>query len=253
MNSQLRLSGYSGDGSREYFRLNAGWSHDFGAGWGSSTQYHTHQIGGRSPFTTFDLLTPQERLTQRFNYRQGNWSATVFQLGYNFKNDFYDGLSSYVQYRNQWDQKPYFVGLRASYGNRISPGSLGSLTIDQLFMNFRMEDLDYWDFDLRANYSNLNSRWESFTHSTNFLYRAKSRFSLQEHYNAITNEFTRIRLGWIRDLHCFESRVDWDVKQKEFVFQVYLKQGRGDGLGLRLNYDDVLSVKPDLPGIDENY
>ena len=32
---------------------------------------------------------------------------------------------------------------------------------------------------------------------------------------------------------------------------MYLKQGRGDGLGLRLNYEDALSVKPDLPGIDE--
>ena len=47
--------------------------------------------------------------------------------------------------------------------------------------------------------------------------------------------------------------MDWDLKQKEFTFQVYLKQGRGDGLGLRLNYEDALSVKPDLPGIDENY
>lgn len=253
MNSQLRLSDYSGGTSREYFRLNAGWNHDFGEGWGSSTQYHTHNVGGSSPFSTFDLLTPQERLTQRFTYRNGNWSGTIFQLGYNFKNDFYDGLSSYLQYRNQWDQKPYFVSLRTSYSNQVSPSSLGSLSLDQLFVNFRMEDLDYWDIDLRANYSNLNSRWESFTHSTNFLYRERSRFSFQEHYNAVTNEFTRIKLGWIRDLHCFESRVDWDIKQKEFTFQVYLKQGQGDGLGLRLNYENTLSVKPDLPGIDENF
>ena len=94
MNSQFRFSHYSGGIQREYLRLNAGWNHDFGEGWNSSTQYHTHHVGGRSPFRTFDLLTPQERLTQRFSYRKGNWSGTLLQLGYNFKSDLYDGLSS---------------------------------------------------------------------------------------------------------------------------------------------------------------
>jgi hypothetical protein len=45
--------------------------------------------------------------------------------------------------------------------------------------------------------------------------------------------------------------LDWDFKQEELVLQVYLKQGSGSGLGLKLNYDTVLSVKPDLPGIEE--
>ena len=253
MNSQFRFSHYSGGSQREYFRLNAGWNHDFGEGWNSSTQYYTHHVGGSSPFRTFDLLTPRERLTQRFSYRQGNWSGTLLQMGYNFKNDQYDSLSSYLQYRDNWKQRPYFLGLRASYANKLTPGSLGNLSIDQLFMSLRMEESDHWDFDFRAKYSNLRSRWESFTHSTNYILGGKTRLSFQEHYNAITNEFTRIKLGWIRDLHCLESRMDWDIKQKEFTFQVYLKQGRGDGLGLRLNYEDALSVKPDLPGIDENY
>ena len=53
MNSQFRFSHYSGGSQREYFRLNAGWKHDFGEGWNSSTQYFTHHVGGESPFRTF--------------------------------------------------------------------------------------------------------------------------------------------------------------------------------------------------------
>ena len=121
-------------------------------------------------------------------------------------------------------QRPYFLGLRASYGNKLTPGSLGNLSIDQLFMSLRMEDSDHWNVDFKAKYSNLRSRWESFTHSTDYLIGGNTKLSFQEHYNAVTNEFTRIRLGWIRDLHCLESRMDWDLKQKSLLFKCILSR-----------------------------
>jgi len=252
-NSQFRLSNYSGGLNREYFRANVGLDHEFGGGFRSNTIYHIHHVDGSNPYKTYDVLRSSESLTQRFNYRKGKISATVLQGQYDFKANRYGAFSSYVRYSDRAKGLPYFFSLRSSYANQFSPSTLTGLTLDQVFWNYHMENPELWSFDLKGQYSNLRSRWESFSHEMEFLHKGRNRVYLQDHYNAVTSEFTRIRLGLIRDFDCLEGRVDWDFKQKEFTIQVYLKQGESDGLGFRVDYDQVLSVKPELPGIDETF
>jgi hypothetical protein len=103
---------------------------------------------------------------------------------------------------------------------------------------------------LRGHYSNINTKWESFGSEMKFFGGRQHYLEVGTHYNAISREFTRIRLGLIKDLDCMEGRVEWDFRQKEFTLQVYLKQGSSVGFGLKVDYENQFSVRPELPDID---
>ncbi|MBW7877325.1 MAG: LPS-assembly protein LptD [Candidatus Cloacimonetes bacterium] len=251
MNVQGRYNDYSNDGHRSYLRLNTGITHDFGSGFGYANRYNLNDVHGQSPFRGFDRLLDQEQITHRFYYNHGQFSSTLFQMAYDFKRHQYSNPSSAFQYRSVHNGFPWVAGLRLGYDAGPVASDLSDLKLANLAWNFNIRNGEEWSHELRGQYSWLNQQWESFTQVSDFLAHPKVYMRTENHYNALTSEFTRVKLGLIRDWDCLEGRLDWDFKQEELIVQVYLKQGSGSGLGLKLNYDTVLSVKPDLPGIEE--
>ncbi len=249
LNTKTRFTHYSGSQNRQYLRANILSKSKLPGPFSMETRYNIHHVDGASPFKTFDFLGPSEQITQRFNLRSKHFAGTLFQGSYDLKTDQFSRLSSFLQFRNQWKDWPYRLGLRTIYRPGIS-SSFSGWSLDRFFLSGNLRRGEGFKTSLRGQYSNLRGRWESFSHSVDFLLMNQNKISLDSHYNPLSDEFTRLSLGLIRDLHCLEGRLDWDFKQKELEVQLYLKQGSGDGLGLSFDYQDQLSVRSDLPGID---
>jgi hypothetical protein len=250
LNTKSRFTRYSGSQDREYFRGNLLVKRSLPGPFSMETRYNIHHVKGSSPFKTFDFLSPSEQITHRFNLRSTHWGGTLFQGSYNLKSDQFSQLSSFLQFRNQWKDWPYRLGLRTLYRPRAN-SSFRGWKLDRFFISGNLQRGENFETSLRAQYSNLRDRWENFSHSLDFLLLDRNKINLNSHYNPLSDEFTRLSLGVIRDLHCLEARLDWDFKQKELGLQLYLKQGSGDGLGISIDYENQLSVRPDLPGIDK--
>lgn len=249
--SQARFSDYSAGESREYLSLNARLNQELFHGWALETFYNLHEVKGLSPFRSFDFILPREGMTHRLNYRGANLAGTLFQATYDIEKRTYSALSSYLNYRFSVEDTPTTLSLRTIYDPGANPSSLSALKLDRVFAGLRFDHGDSWDLNLQAQYSKKFARWESFTQTAHFLVGRRSRFQIQNHFNALQDEWTRLSLGWIQDFHCLEGSVDWDFKQKELAFQFYLKQGRGNGFGFQADYKEGLRVSPDLPDIVE--
>lgn len=249
--SQGRLSDYSAGLSRDYWNLNLRIDQKLGSLWSIDSFYNLHTVKGESPFRSFDLLLPQEGVTHRLNYRGAHLSGTLFQSTYDLKRKRYSALSSYLNYRMTNPYVPISFSLRTTYNPGRGGEALSGLSLNRVFAGIRLDGGEQWDWNLQGQYAKDLNSWESFTQTSNFSIGLKSRFQIQNHYNAIQDEWTRLSLGWIQDFHCLEGRLDWDFKQKELAFQFYMKQGQGAGLGFQADYANGLRVSPDLPDILE--
>ncbi|PCJ17894.1 MAG: hypothetical protein COB02_12570 [Candidatus Cloacimonadota bacterium] len=250
-NTMFKKSYYSGGSDRDYFRLNTSLNHKLGKDFSSFFQYNWHDVDGINPFVSFDKLNDRELLTHRLAYHSKRISSTLFQSTFDLKRSSFGSLSSNIRYRGVSQIRPWSINFRAAYQNGRKKSSLSGLKLSSLFTNYSVRRPDIWELDFRAQYSNLNSRWESFTQSTEYILNRKNRIEMYSHYNSVTNELTRLSLGVTKDFHCWEGKLDWDFKQKEISIQFYLKQGSNQGLGLRLNYEEALRITPDLPEINE--
>lgn len=250
-NGMVKRTYYSGGTDRDYLRLNTSLNHKLGNDFSSFFQYNWHDVKGNNPFVSFDKLNDRELLTHRLSYSTKRISSTLFQSAFDLKTNSFGSLSSNVRYRGANQITPWSVSLRAAYANGGKKSSLSGLKVSSLFTNYTVRKPDVWEMDFRAQYSNLNSRWESFTQSTEYVLNRKNRIEMYSHYNSVTNELTRLSLGVTKDFHCWEGKLDWDFKQQEISVQFYLKQGSSQGIGLKLNYEEALRITPDLPGIDE--
>ncbi len=246
-----RYNDYSVGGERRFVRLNAGLIQDLGSGLTYVSRFNLNDTHGNSPWTSYDRLTDQKRLTHRLHLRRDQYSATLFQAAYDYKTGFWNGASSAVSYRSVWNGRPWAFGVQAGYDLGAVPDDVFDLSLDRTSFNFTLRETGQWSFDLRGQYDWGGNTWESFTQMAEFYVHPKVFVTTQNHYNALTEEFTRVKLGLVRDWDCLEGRLDWDFKQEELTIQVYLKQGTGQGLGFRIGYEAALSVKPQLPGIDE--
>ena len=249
--SQGRLADYSSGVSRDYWSLNLRLDQKIGPLWSLDSFYNLHHVRGSSPFRSFDLLLPQEGVTHRLNYRGSSLSGTLFQSTYDLKRKRYSALSSYINYRVPEQRIPLSLSLRTTYNPGRGGEALSGISINRIFAGIRLDGGEQWDWNLQGQYTKDLASWESFTQTSNFSVGLKSRFQIQNHYNAIQDEWTRLSLGWIQDFHCLEGRLDWDFKQKELAFQFYMKQGQGAGLGFQADYANGLRVSPDLPDILE--
>lgn len=249
MNLQLRANQYSSGDNRQYYRFNLNSSQNMGAHFSLQSNYHKHEVFGDNPFLAWDKQRSSESVTERLNYSGRNLSATVFQFNYNIQNSWFSNPSSYFHYHSVYNTMPWSLGLQLAYRQQKN-NSLQDMKADNAFASLHLQKSLAESFTLRGQYSNTNSRWESFGSEAKFFGNQQHYLEIGSHYNAISHEFTKISLGVIKDFDCMEGRIDWDFRQKEFTIQVYLKQGSSVGLGLRVDYDNQFSVKPDLPGID---
>jgi len=249
--SQARFSDYSGGANRDYFNVNLRLDQKLTSRWSLDSFYNFHHVKGQTPFRSFDLILPQEGMTHRLNYRSSRLSGTLFQATYDLKRKNYSSLSSYLNYRTELRGIPMSLSLRTLYDPGSQGESLSGLRLNRVFAGLRLDQGEKWDWNLQGQYSKISGSWESFTQTAHFLGGPRSRFQIQNHFNAIQDEWTRLSLGWIQDFHCLEGRLDWDFKQKELAFQFYLKQGRGSGFGFQADYARGLRVSPDLPDILE--
>jgi hypothetical protein len=249
MNMQIRANEYSSGDDRQYYRFNLNSAQNLGKGFNIQSNYHKHQVYGDNPFLSWDKLRSSENITERLNYAGKKFSATIFQFNYNIKNNIFSGSSSYFHYNSAINGIPWSIGLQTVYRQHKN-NSLQNMKIDNTFANLHFQKSMKESLTLRGHYSNINTKWESFGSEMKFFGGRQHYLEVGTHYNAISREFTRIRLGLIKDLDCMEGRVEWDFRQKEFTLQVYLKQGSSVGFGLKVDYENQFSVRPELPDID---
>jgi len=247
-NVREQLSFYSGHEDRQVFGLNVSTQEKYGKHWTTSVSYALQRVSGSTPFRTYDLLNDQNSGTWYLRYNlPERVTATVFQASYDFLTGLFTGASSNVVFRNpSSDAVRWSAGLTANYALGDNRHGLSDLSIQTLSGNFRIERPKAWRHNVIANYDMQTRRMTSITTLHDFLLTPTVRFQANANlaYSVLTSslDVTRLNLALVKDYHCWEGRLRWDIEQKEAFIEFYLKASARKKLSIGIDYDSELDL-----------
>jgi hypothetical protein len=251
-NFRETLSFYSSGENRQTFGLNVNTLERYGTRLSTAVNYSVQRVSGESPFSTYDLLTDFNRGTWFMRYnRPGHFNATLFQTSFDFERGFFTAASSNLVWQNpstatvNWSS-----GFTFTYDVGTEAQGLGNMKLNSISSNMRIARKDAWRHSLITNYDIRQSRLSSVTAQTDFLMtpsvklQANANFS----YDLAKDGLDRTRLGvaLIKDLHCWEGRLRWDVEQEEAFLEFYLKASARKKLSIGLDYQEGFEVDPQM-------
>lgn len=236
----LQKSYYSGGIERENGSTMVRAQHRFSNVTNLEFNYNVSTSKGKSPFQ-FDSFTGTDIFSTRLRFAQNSWSLNPVNFNYNrvmsrFEQVYWDysRRSRTDAYRN-WEffiRRDYVVpnlGLAKMDLTRLEPGNLNA--------RYRLAS-NLWSFDTSVTMP----YGEDKITNTSFNYQATIRplwaVSTSGNYNHITEKFSPLTIGLVRDLHCWEARAEYSHERKEFWIEFYLKAYPDDTGRFRYGMED---------------
>ncbi|HNV68313.1 MAG TPA: hypothetical protein PKO06_01350 [Candidatus Ozemobacteraceae bacterium] len=232
-------SWYSGGIIRETGTTNVRASHKFTSMTNMEFNYNITTQKGESPFR-FDSQTTVDLFSTRLRIATQTWSFNPINFNYNrvakrLEQVYWDySLRSSPDAYHNWefflrrDYTPDPVALSKMAFTRLTPGNLN--------IRYRLSS-QLWSFDTSVTYPHEYRRITN----TSFNYRATIRplwqVSSNGNFNHLTGKFSPLTLGIIRDLHCWETRAEYNLERKEFWIEFYLKAFPSDAGRFRYGAD----------------
>lgn len=236
----LQKSYYSGGVERENGSTMVRAQHRFSNVTNLEFNYNVSTSKGKSPFQ-FDSFTGTDIFSTRLRFAQNSWSLNPINFNYNrvmsrFEQVYWDysRRSRTDAYRN-WEffiRRDYVVpnlGMAKMDLTRLEPGNLNA--------RYRLAS-NLWSFDTSVTMP----YGEDKITNTSFNYQATIRplwaVSTSGNYNHITEKFSPLTIGLVRDLHCWEARAEYSHERKEFWIEFYLKAYPDDTGRFRYGMED---------------
>ncbi|GAB1351906.1 hypothetical protein MASR1M12_06370 [Erysipelotrichia bacterium] len=236
----LQKSYYSGGIERENGSTMVRAQHRFSNVTNLEFNYNVSTSKGKSPFQ-FDSFTGTDIFSTRLRFAQNSWSLNPVNFNYNrvmsrFEQVYWDysRRSRTDAYRN-WEffiRRDYVVpnlGMAKMDLTRLEPGNLNA--------RYRLAS-NLWSFDTSVTMP----YGEDKITNTSFNYQATIRplwaVSTSGNYNHITEKFSPLTIGLVRDLHCWEARAEYSHERKEFWIEFYLKAYPDDTGRFRYGMED---------------
>jgi len=236
----LQKSFYSGGIERENGSTMVRAQHRFSNVTNLEFNYNVSTSKGKSPFQ-FDSFTGTDIFSTRLRFAQNSWSLNPINFNYNrvmsrFEQVYWDysRRSRTDAYRN-WEffiRRDYVapnLGMAKMDLTRLEPGNLNA--------RYRLAS-NLWSFDTSVTMP----YGEDKITNTSFNYQATIRplwaVSTSGNYNHITEKFSPLTIGLVRDLHCWEARAEYSHERKEFWIEFYLKAYPDDTGRFRYGMED---------------
>ncbi len=236
----LQKSYYSGGIERENGSTMVRAQHRFSNITNLEFNYNVSTSKGKSPFQ-FDSFTGTDIFSTRLRFAQNSWSLNPVNFNYNrvmsrFEQVYWDysRRSRTDAYRN-WEffiRRDYVapnLGMAKMDLTRLEPGNLNA--------RYRLAS-NLWSFDTSVTMP----YGEDKITNTSFNYQATIRplwaVSTSGNYNHITEKFSPLTIGLVRDLHCWEARAEYSHERKEFWIEFYLKAYPDDTGRFRYGMED---------------
>ena len=251
-NFRDQVTFYSGHENRNVFGLNVSTQEKYGKHWSTSMTYALQRLNGSSPFETYDVLNDQNSGTWYLRYtKPERLTATVFQTSFDFEAGLFSAASSNFVFRNpSSDAVLWSAGLTANYDLGSNRETLSNLSVASLSTNLRIERPKAWRHNLIANYDMNEKRFSSITALNDFLLSPTVRFQANTNlaYDTAANELdiTRLNVAFVKDYHCWEGRLRWDIEQKQAFVEFYLKTAAKKKLSVGVEYEGGMDVDPQL-------
>ena len=251
-NFRETLSFYSGGQNRNVLGLNVSTQEKFGKNFSTSLSYALQSVNGSTPFTLYDVLNESNSGLWYFRYNKGqNITATILQTSYNFiTGNFVNASSNIVVRGKDGNDLQWSSGLTLNYDLGENLNGLSDLSVNTMSANFRISKANQWQHNLIANYNIENSELTSLTSINDFLLSPTVKFSANANMarDSFTSDFdfTRLNVAFIKDYHCWEGRLRWDIEQEEAFVEFYLKAGATRKLSIGMDYENGIDVDPEL-------
>ncbi|MDD2714440.1 MAG: hypothetical protein PHW04_00950 [Candidatus Wallbacteria bacterium] len=222
-------------------------------GFRSSFRYDKKTVNGsESPFR-FDNETGRESLFFGFDFNQDRYSLKLFSTSYDFDTKKFGGaysdfrLNGPTNCNNSWS-----IYLKTDY-------DLGNSRLDQIpNLDLHMTDI-YSQFSLKpkddflrfgltlsTSYDSQTNKMKDLNGNVDFKVKPltpKAHLSVGTRYDYTTATFTSLNYDLNYDLHCFDSKVTYNTKDKDVWFEVFMKGEQDKSTKLMYDYDKK-KIKP---------
>ena len=246
--SHVRFGGHDG---RQTLNVNASATVRHSQDLSTAFSYVFQNVRGDSPFPTYDKLSDGNVLTAYLRMQKGNrFNATLMQTTYDALTGHFIAASSNFTLRNAPDSRhDWSIGLSPIYSLGTNADDWGSFKVTNLSSNFRIAHRrDLWHHSLIANYDMANRRLGSAAMTSDFYLGETVKFMTAANASfdpiAESMALTRIAVGLVKDMHAWEGRLRWDVRQKEAWIEFYLKHASQKKLTFGVDYEGGLAVDP---------
>jgi len=202
--------------------------------------YNVSTSKGKSPFQ-FDSFTSTDVISTRLRFAENSWTLNPINFNYNrvrsrLEQVYWDySRRSVADAYRTWefflrrDYVPADVSLSKIDLTRLVPGNFNA--------RYRMSS-NLWSFDTSLTYPH---KYKKIT-NTSFNYRAVIRplwqITTSGNYNHLTEKFSPLTIGLVRDLHCWEARAEYNHERQEFWLEFYLKAYPDDTGRFRYGMED---------------
>ena len=251
-NFRETLSFYSGGDDRNVLGLNVTTNETFGKGFSTSLSYALQSVNGSSPFTLYDILNETNNGLWYFRYNKGQHiSATILQTAYNFLDGRFSSASSNIVLRGKRPGKvKWSSGLTLHYDLGENTNGFSDLDINILSANMTIEKENRWRHNFIANYNMDASELTSLTAINDFFLAPTVKFRANTNM-ARTGldgglDFTRLNVEFVKDYHCWEGRLRWDIEQREAFIEFYLKASAARKFSIDMDYENGIDVDPEF-------
>jgi lipopolysaccharide export system protein LptA len=251
-NFRETLSFYSGEKSRNVLGLNVTTQEKLGKNFSTSLSYAMQSVNGTTPFAIYDVLNESNNGLWYFRYNKGQKiTATILQTSYNFMTGNFVNASSNIVVRGKdGEDVEWSSGLTLNYDIGENNNGLSDLSVNTMSANFRIVKSNRWQHNLIANYNVENSELSSLTSINDFFLAPTLKFQANTNLarNSLTSnfDFTRLNIALIKDLHCWEGRMRWDIEQQEAFLEFYLKASAAKKLSIGMDYEGGIDIDPKL-------
>lgn len=233
---------YSTGDLRNFFSFlvntNDRWTEHFSTGF----DYVFQNVGGNTPFATFDRLEPDRHLlTSYIRGQNGRWfTGTLFQTQYDIFNENFRNASSNFVFRSPSQREESWALAITPIYNFSDPNAFSTIKLSTIASNLQLVKPDRWSHTLITNFNYPESRLETVATGMDFLLGETIRAEVYSNaaFNPATGLFdvTKLNLGLTKDLKAWEARLRWNTLQKEVYLEFYLKFAAKKRLQVGVNY-----------------
>jgi|GEM_PF-731585 len=187
--------------------------------------YNVATQKGQSPFR-FDSIISTDIFSTRLRIAENTWACNPINFNYNrvsrrLEQVYWDfSRRSRTDSFHNWeffmrrDYIPDPVAFREMDLTRLKPGNLN--------MRYRLAS-NLWSFDTSVTYPHEYRRVTDTSMNYRVTIRPLWEITTNGHYSHLTQKFSPLTLGLVRDLHCWEAKAEYNHERKEFWIEFYLK------------------------------
>ncbi len=202
--------------------------------------YNISTSKGKSPFY-FDNVTSTDLTSTRIRFSENSWTLNPINFNYNrvakrLEQVYWD----YTKRSSTTGHKNWEFFLRQDYAPKkasLSDISLSDIKPGNLSGRYRVST-NLWSFDTNITFPRDQGRITNTSFNYSTVIRPLWAVSTSGSYNHITNKFSPLTIGLVRDLHCWEARAEYSHEREEFWIEFYLKAFPGDKGRFRYGMDD---------------